>query len=102
MNTIRNIFQAIKTTLKFLWRHCLTLFIFAMAIDAFLHNHPSPIRVFITILIVMLIDWAKMKIKLGPHSTSQTSDLPLHMKSWNSPSVIGSPFYNLSNPSHNL
>lgn len=67
MNTIRNIFQAIKTTLKFLWRHCLTLIVFSMAIHAFIFSTPILSRVLETFLITLFIDWVKMKIKLTPN-----------------------------------
>lgn len=68
MNTIRNIFQTIKITLKFLWRHCLTLSIFAVAVDAFMHNNPVISRVLITLLIGAFFDWIKMKIKVTPNT----------------------------------
>ncbi len=68
MNMIRNIFHSIKATLKFIWRHFLTLSISMIAIDAFLHNNPLVSRVLITLLIAALIDWLKMKIRMTPNS----------------------------------
>jgi hypothetical protein len=102
MNTIWNIFHIIKTTLKFLWRHFFTLTIFIWILCGLAEGPINFHNCLIMQMVAVIFDWIKMKIKLGDHSVSQSSDIPLHMKSWNNPSVIGSPFYNLSNPSHHL
>lgn len=100
MNTIRNIFQAIKATLKFLWRHCLTLSVFIVAIDAYMHNNPVFIRVFVTILIAAFLDWVKMKIKVTPNSDKLGEITPtLQSRSPQNYHMVGTASY-LSNIGH--
>lgn len=100
MNTIRNIFHSIKVTLLFLWRHCLTLSISMIAIDAFMHNNPMVSRVLITLLIAALFDWLKMKIKLTPNSNRMGGITPtLQSQSPCNYHMVGTASY-LSNMGH--
>lgn len=77
MNTIRNIFQAIKTTLKFLWRHCLTLYFSTTGFYAIVTEDVFIHRIFIAIFVMALLDWTKMKIKLTPNRDRLGSTTPI-------------------------
>ena len=82
--------------LKFVWRHVLTLCVFAMMSAALLQGQISWAHCFQFYIGAIFFDWLKMKIKFDPSYTSPHSfeePKPLHVRDyWNS-SLAGSPSY---------
>ena len=64
-----------KNTLKFVWRHVLTLGCLVLAMYAFIFTNPIVIRVLITLCIAGLLDWAKQFIKFTPNNARRHSAL---------------------------
>ena len=94
---VKKMIKKVRNTSRFVWLHCLTLGMSALIIDWFFTANPTFIRVSLMLGVAMFLDWAKMFIKLGSHSTSRGDDRALHLQQWNNPSVIGSTANNLSN-----
>ena len=96
MHTVKAAFQKLKTILKFVWRHALTLINAYLGVCAFIEFHHISIKNGLILIIgAALLDWLKMKIKFNNAQSfhHHGPDAPLHVRDyWNS-SVVGSPSY---------
>ena len=97
MHTVKAAFQKLKTILKFVWRHALTLINAYLTVIVFIEFSSISIKNNIMLAIgAALLDWLKMKIKFNNAQSfhhSHSTDTSLHVRDyWNS-SVVGSPSY---------
>jgi hypothetical protein len=95
MNSIQPIWSKAKKALKFVWRHCFTLYILTVIVRALFAGYTSLINSCMLLGIAAFFDWIKMRGK-NTISHDHSSDEALHIRQRNNPSIIGTPAHHIS------
>ena len=98
MHTVKAAFQKLKTILKFVWRHALTLINAYLGVCAFIEFHHISIKNGLILIIgAALLDWLKMKIKFTAGQNGSYDQMMAYARAEMDSSNFGSSAW-MSNP----